>query len=442
MEFWELTVRFFSLVDANVRYVVAGSMLLGAAAGGLGSFVYLQKRSLLGDALSHAALPGVALAFLVVGRKDFLALVIGAAVTAWLGSLAVNAIVRKTKLKLDAALGIVLSVFFGIGIVLLTHIQKTGAGTQAGLDKFLFGQAAAMGKGDVIILALVAAILLIVVAVGYNRFKIISFDYGFAASMGMRVGWLEFLLTTMIVFAVTIGLQAVGVVLMAAMLITPAAAARQWTDRLWLMIIIAAFFGIISGLMGAYISFLAPRFPTGPWMVVVVSTIFGLSLLFVPRRGLVSVMLRRRKARRKMTDENLLKALFKTGQQRGELSSYYPVSEILQMWSFGKKEMAMSLARLSGRGLLQRQAEMFRMTKEGVAAGARITRLHRLWEVYLSRYLELPGDHVHRDAEDMEHIITPEMERQLDQLLGHPVHDPHDREIPYANGETEQVNES
>lgn len=442
MEFWELTVRFFSLVDANVRYVVAGSMLLGAAAGGLGSFVYLQKRSLLGDALSHAALPGVALAFLVVGRKEFLALVIGAAVTAWLGSLSVNAIVRKTKLKLDAALGIVLSVFFGIGIVLLTHIQKTGSGTQAGLDKFLFGQAAAMGKGDVMILAIVALCLLIVVTIGYNRFKIISFDYGFAASMGMRVGWLEFLLTTMIVFAVTIGLQAVGVVLMAAMLITPAAAARQWTDRLWLMIIIAAFFGIISGLMGAYISFLAPRFPTGPWMVVVVSTIFGLSLLFVPRRGLVSVMLRRRKARRKMTDENLLKALFKTGQQRGELSSYYPVSEILQMWSFGKKEMAMSLGRLSDRGLLQRQAEMFRMTNEGVAAGARITRLHRLWEVYLSRFLELPGDHVHRDAEDMEHIITPEMEQQLDKLLGHPAHDPHHREIPYANGVTEQVDES
>ena len=152
MDFWEMTARFFSLADTNVQNVVAGSMLLGAAAGGLSTFVYLQKRSLLGDALSHAALPGVGLAFLVVGDKHLPSLLIGAAITAWLGALAINAIVRRTTIKLDSALGIVLSVFFGLGIVVLTYIQKTGSGAQSGLDKFLFGQAAAMSGDDVRIL--------------------------------------------------------------------------------------------------------------------------------------------------------------------------------------------------------------------------------------------------------------------------------------------------
>ena len=152
MDWFDLTVRFFSLADANVRWVVFGSILLGGAAGGLGCFAYLQKRSLMGDALAHAALPGVGLAFLVVGRKEFLALLLGASITGWLGALAINYIVKESKIKLDAALGIVLTVFFGLGIVILTHIQKSGSGAQSGLDKFLFGQAAAMGRDDVFIL--------------------------------------------------------------------------------------------------------------------------------------------------------------------------------------------------------------------------------------------------------------------------------------------------
>jgi len=194
MDFWDLTIRFFSLTDANVRWVVAGSILLGGAAGGLGSFVYLQKRSLLGDTLAHAALPGVCLAFLLVGRKEFIALLLGAATTGWLGALAVNYIVTHTKLKLDAALGIVLTSFFGLGIVMLTHIQKSGSGAQSGLDKFLFGQAAVMSQYDVTVLAIVAAVLLVTVLIWFNRFMLISFDLSFAASIGLRVGWLQFIL--------------------------------------------------------------------------------------------------------------------------------------------------------------------------------------------------------------------------------------------------------
>lgn len=435
MDWWDLTLRFFSLADANVRWVVFGSILLGGAAGGLGCFAYLQKRSLLGDALAHAALPGVGLAFLLVGRKDFIALLIGASITGWLGALAINYIVKETKIKLDAALGIVLTVFFGLGIVILTHIQKSGSGSQSGLDKFLFGQAAAMGRDDVVILGIVALTMLVVVSLGFGRFKLISFDAAFGRSLGMRVGLLQFILTTMIVFAVTIGLQAVGVVLMAAMLITPAAAARQWTDKLNRMLIIASVFGILSGLFGAYISFLAPRFPTGPWMVIVVTALFALSLLFAPQRGVISYIRQHYANRRRMTREHVLKVLFKAGQEERQWKTYYPVEQIKRMWSFTSRELQAALAALQRQGMLERSGSMYRLSDSGVTEGARVTRLHRLWEVYLSRYLELPEDHVHRDAEDMEHIITPEMEQRLEEQLEHPAYDPHRQEIPYIGRE-------
>lgn len=431
MDWWDLTVRFFSLADANVRWVVFGSILLGGAAGGLGCFAYLQKRSLMGDALAHAALPGVGLAFLVVGRKDFLALLLGASITGWLGALAINYIVRESKIKLDAALGIVLTVFFGLGIVILTFIQKSGSGSQSGLDKFLFGQAAAMGRNDVVILGFVALTMLAVVALGFSRFKLISFDPGFGRSLGMKVGILQFVLTTMIVFAVTIGLQAVGVVLMAAMLITPAAAARQWTDKLQRMVMLASLFGILSGLFGAYISFLAPRFPTGPWMVIVVTAVFVLSVLFAPQRGVISFIRQHYANRRRMTREHVLKVLFKAGQDSRQWNTFYPVDQIKRMWSFTQHELNAALAGLHKQGMVERSDGLFRLSDDGITEGARVTRLHRLWEVYLSRYLELPEDHVHRDAEDMEHIITPEMEARLEELLDHPEYDPHRQEIPY-----------
>jgi manganese/zinc/iron transport system permease protein len=431
VDFWELTFRFFSLADANVRYVVAGTMLLGGAAGGLGCFAYLQRRSLLGDAVAHAALPGVGLAFLLAGERDFMLLLLGAAVSGWLGALAVDFIVRYSKVKSDAALGIVLTFFFGLGMVILTHIQKSGSGAQSGLDKFLFGQASVMTPDDVTALVVISLLMLAVVAAGFARFKLLAFDTGFAAGMGIRVGLLQFVMTTLLVLAVTIGLQAVGVVLMAAMLITPAAAARQWTDRLSTMIILASAFGVISGVLGAYVSFLAPRLPTGPWMVVVVSALFGFSVLFSPRRGVISRIRRHYHHRGRMTRDHILKEFFKLGSRQGDPQRPIGSAEVGRMRAFSPGELKSGLARLRRSGLVRRVGDHFCLTADGARLGAQTLRRHRLWEVYLTRYLELPHDHVHRDAEDMEHIITPEMEKRLEEYLGRPEHDPHRQKIPY-----------
>ncbi len=433
MEFWELTYRFFSLADANVRYVVAGSVLLGGIAGAFGCFAFLQKRSLIGDAIAHSTLPGVALAFLILGQKERHWLLLGAAISGWLGALAINAIVRYSRLKLDSALGIVLSVFFGLGIVLLTFIQKSGAGAQSGLDKFLFGQAAAIGRADVVILAVTGLIMLAILLAMYGRFKLLTFDSDFAGSLGINTGLLQFVLTTMLVVAVTIGLQAVGVVLMSAILIIPAAAARQWTNKLGLMILLSALFGMLSGILGAYISFLKPHFPTGPWIVIVSAFIFTVSITLAPKRGLVSRLFRHLQNRFKMTQDHILKVLFKAGMDSRNWRAFYPKVQIFQLWSFKERELARGIRYLIRKGFLEKEGSMYRLTDDGIKAGARITRLHRLWEVYLARYLELPEDHVHRDAEEMEHIITPEVEKMLEEILGHPVLDPHHQEIPYLD---------
>ncbi|MGH8015884.1 MAG: metal ABC transporter permease, partial [Candidatus Zixiibacteriota bacterium] len=322
-------------------------------------------------------------------------------------------------------------VFFGLGIVLLTYIQKSGAGAQSGLDKFLFGQAAAISKADVIILALTGLVMMLVLLALYGRLKLLTFDSGFAGSLGINVGVLQFVLTTLLVVAVTIGLQAVGVVLMSAILIIPAAAARQWTDRLGLMITLSALIGMASGILGAYISFLAPHFPTGPWIVIVAASIFIVSIFFAPKRGLISRLRRHLQNRRGMTQDHVLKVLFKAGMDTRNWKVFTPKEQIARLWSFTTGELGRGLRILLGKGLLEKEGNMYHLSESGVKAGARVTRLHRLWEVYLSRYLELPEDHVHRDAEEMEHIITPEVEKKLEEMLGYPVLDPHHQEIPY-----------
>lgn len=281
--------------DYTLRNVALGSALLGVVSGVLGCFAILRRQGLLGDALAHAALPGICLAFMLTGLKAPIVLMLGAAIAGWLGTLLLLYIVRQTPLDEDAALGIILSVFFGFGIVLLTFIQRTGDANQAGLDKYLFGQAATLVEENVITMALLGGVALSIVALLYKEFKLITFDADFAASLGFGTRRLSVLLTSLIVIAIVIGLQTVGVVLMAAMLVGPAAAARQWTNRLSRMIALAALFGAASGVSGALISISESRIPTGPMIILSLTVIVLLSLVFGSARGVVWEWLRHRR---------------------------------------------------------------------------------------------------------------------------------------------------
>lgn len=285
------------LFDYTLRNIALGSMLLGIVSGVLGSFAVLRRQGLLGDTLSHAALPGIVLAFIVTGMRESWVLLIGAGIAGWIGTLILLRIVAHTKLAEDTVLGTILSVFYGVGILLLTWVQGQNNAQQAGLDRYLFGQAASIVAEDVVTFLVLGVAALLIVALFYKEFKLLAFDPAFAFSVGFPVRVLDILLTSLLVVAVMIGLQTVGVVLMAAMVIGPGAAARQWTDRLHIMLVLAGAFGALAGVTGAVMSVQASRLPTGPMIILALTAIVLVSIFFAPNRGIVPDLLRRRRQR-------------------------------------------------------------------------------------------------------------------------------------------------
>ncbi len=423
--------EFFSFSDPNVVAVVIGSVLLTASSAVVGTFTFLRKKALVGDAVAHSVLPGICLAFILSGSKNPLFLIIGAFVTGWISLVLIDNITTKSKIKEDSAIAIVLSVFFGIGILMLTHIQHSGNASQTGLDSFLFGKAAALVGSDLVTFGIVAVILLVTVGLFFKELKLIAFDASYARALGLPVKAIDLLLTTLTVLAVVTGIQAVGVILMAAMLITPAAAARFWTNNVKTMTMIAATMGAVSGLTGAYVSYVAPAMPTGPWIVMIISAVALLSFFIAPKRGIVSRAVSQRKLQYQIMDENLLKALFHLGEEDDDTYKGRTAEEIVEKRHFPKSRLMSSLKRLRREGFLTKKGSQWAFTEAGKLKGQRVVKLHRLWELYLSKYVKIAADHVHEDAETIEHIITPEIEAELERMLEYPEMDPHEERIPY-----------
>jgi manganese/zinc/iron transport system permease protein len=418
-------------LSSTLLTVLAGTTILGMVSGSLGSFAVLRRHSLLGDALAHAALPGVCLAFLLSGwigidPRHPLLLLAGALTTAWLGTIIILGITRTTRLKQDAAIGIVLSVFFGAGMVLLTILQKHGGAQQAGLDKYLFGQAAALSKSDVQTMAIFGAVVLGAIVLWFRPFQLMVFDATHAASVGVPVRRFEVLLVSLVVVAVVLGLRTVGVVLMAAMLVTPAAAARQWTDRLGVMVTLGGVFGVVAGASGVLISAQGARLPTGPLIVLSATALLAISILFAPRRGLAWGWVRRRRNRRRVRVENLLKDMWRLGEMDNRFAATRALSDVHAVRAASTR----AIEEASKDGYIAREATQIRLTEGGLQRAARVVRNHRIWELYLSQRLELADDHLHRDAEEMEHALDNEVLEQIDEALGRPATDPHGRPIP------------
>lgn len=429
----EVVFDFLSFNDANVRYVTLGSMLLTACAAIVGVFTFLKKKALVGDAVAHSVLPGICLAFIFSGSKNPFFLIIGAFATGWISLVIIDIITAKSKIKEDSAIALILSVFFGIGILLLTIIQKSGNAAQSGLDHFLFGNAASLIGNDLIVFSIVAIILLAIVWVFFKELTLLAFDKDYAKSMGVPIRFIELILTTLTVMAVVIGIQAVGVVLMAAILITPAAAARFWTDKIKVLLLLSALFGAFSGLSGAFISYVAPSMPTGPWIVVVISSIAFLSFFLAPKKGIISRAYQQRKVVQQINDENILKSLYQLGEIDQEFYKPRSIEEIIDRRPFRTSVLNVGLNRLKRQGFMKFIDGLWVFTKEGKNKGQRTVKLHRLWETYLTKYLRIAPDHVHDDADTIEHFLTPELEVKLEQLLQYPELDPHNSEIPYLN---------
>jgi manganese/zinc/iron transport system permease protein len=343
------------LFDYTLRTVALGAAALGAASGALGVFAVLRRQSLLGDAISHAALPGIALAFLLTGAKVSGVLLAGAALAGWIGTLFVIGIVRSTRIPEDSALGIVLSVFFGFGLVLLTFVQRQPTAAQAGLSTFLFGQAATLVVADVITIAVLGGFALLVVALGWKEFKLLAFDREYGATLGLPMRGIEVLLTTVLVIAIVVGLQTVGVVLMSAMVVAPAAAARQWTDSLGVMVVIAGGFGALAGVSGALISGAAAGVPTGPTVVLAATALVLVSLTLAPRRGLVWRAISQQRARRQIREDLVLANLSALAAQHPGQAHGHELAAV-EALSRGRGDVRRSLELLRQRGLAQRDA--------------------------------------------------------------------------------------
>ena len=423
-------IEFFTFAYPNIKYVVLGTVLLSISSAIVGCFTFLKKKALIGDVISHSVLPGICLSFMISGSKDPFLLILGAFITGWLSITLMDYIVSHSKIKEDTATGLALSVFFGIGILLLTVIQQSGNAAQTGLDSFLFGKAASLVGKDLQAFSIIGGLVLIIVSLFYKEFKLIAFNTEFAKTIGLPVRTIEMVLTSVTVMAVVTGIQAVGVVLMAAMLITPAAAARFWTNRLHKMLILSAIFGSFSGIVGAFISYTEPSMPTGPWMVMVLSIIAIISFFIAPGKGILVKILRQFNIKNKLLEENILKTFYATGEKKGSWKRVFSEEDLLEKRDFTPAQLKKGLARLKFQGFIKQENGGWVLRMPGYNKGKRIQRLHRLWELYLTEYLRIAPDHVHEDAESIEHIITPELELKLEQILNYPDKDPHETRIP------------
>jgi len=426
------TLRFLSFQDQSLRLALLGSVLLGISCGLLGSFIVVRKMALVGDALSHAVLPGVALGFLWNSTKDPVAILVGATVAGLLGTMCVGWLTRTTKLKEDAALGMVLASFFAVGICLMGLIQRLPTGNKSGIDKFLFGQAAALSTQDVTLMAGTTALTIVILALLYKEFLVTSFDPVFARTIGLPVRLLHDGMMLLLAFAVVVALQAVGVVLVSAMLITPASAAYLLTDRMHRMLLLSALFGMFAGLAGSFLSFLGNNLPTGPFMVLGASAVFGVAFFFGPRHGVVPRWWRQRSRSRRTVRENTLKTIYRVLEDRGFSGEGATVEELSERRRETVDEIRAQLEALAAHGLatFDEPRGAAYLTPQGWRQACAVVRNHRLWELYLTNAASYSADHVHEDAEKIEHVLGEEMVRELERRLEFPHRDPHGKAIP------------
>ena len=419
------------LGDYNSRVVVLGTSLLGAAAGLVGSFTLLRKRALLGDALSHATLPGIGIAFLVSvalggDGKSLPMLLLGATVSGLLGVGAILLIRQSPKLKEDAALGIVLSVFFGAGLAILGVIQQMESGHAAGLEAFIYGKTASMTAADARLIGWAGLLCLVASVVLFKELSLLCFDEQYARARGLPVLLLDAVLMALVVTVSIVGLQAVGLVLVIALLVIPAAAARFWTERIRPMTVVAAGIGAVGGFVGAAVSAVVPNLPSGATIVLVSSTLFAASMCFGTERGLLVRWRRRQGVHQSIDRQHLLRDLYETLEDRGladraesgagaEAIATFATIRERRFWS--ESRLRRLVSRLGRQGVVLVNGESIRLTATGFDEAKRLVHQHRLWELYLITHADVAPSRVDQDADDIEHVLEPEVVAELERLL-------------------------
>ncbi len=408
----------------NTSVVVLGTTVLGAAAGLAGALALLRKRVLISDSLAHATLPGLAGAFMIAAAlgadpKSLPVLLAGATVTGVLGVLSVQWLSRYSRLSEDAALAVVLSVYFGVGVVLLSIVQRLSVGGQAGLSRFIFGQTAAMSAGDVWLMGGVAIGAVLIVALLFKELRLVCFDRGFGRAQGWPIGGLDVLLLALITLVTVAGLQAVGLILVVALIVTPGAAARFWTDRLGALLVLSAMLGAVSGYLGSAASAVWPKAPAGAVIVLAASAIFVVSLVIAPRRGLLARTAALLSQRVRIQREHTLRSLYEWHEAAApgavRRDAVIPAGAAIRAGSAWSRRLAMR--GLAWRGLVCAAPGGWMLTEEGWAEAERTTRIHRLWEAYLIRVGGHDPLHADDPADLIEHALDPAIVAELERTV-------------------------
>lgn len=442
---WPDVQRLLFLSDYNTRVVLFGSAMLGLVAGVMGAFMMLRRRAMISDVVSHAALPGIVAAFMLTaglpgGGKQLPWLLLGALISGSLGMAAVHVIKSYSHIKEDAALGIVLSVFFGIGVVLLGFAQRMKSGSAAGLESFIYGKTASMLASDAWLMAVAAMVVGLVCLVLFKEFRLLCFDAEFALAQGWPVHRLDAILTGLVIVVTVIGLQAVGLVLMIALLITPPAAARFWTDRLDILVILSAVIGCLSAVVGAAGSALYPSLPAGAMIVLVCAACFIVSFLLGGQRGLVRKVIHQTRLSDRIARHHLLRAMF---EQIEPLHPNLADPEVPVIPLVNAHELAAArrwtdrqLHDLLHAAVSDGEVELdawplVRLTGHGMRHARQVVRNHRLWEWYLIQHAEVDANHVDRDADEIEHVLGVTLVAELEQSLAKEITDRHLPESPH-----------
>lgn len=408
--------RIFTGQASNTTVVVVASGLFGVAAGLVGVFALLRKRSLTADAIGHATLPGVAGAFIVgtmlgMPVREGPWLLIGAALSGALGAWIIQLIAHKTRLREDAAIGIVLSVFFGVGVVLMGVVQNMESGTQGGLGTFIFGHTASMLAADAKAMAIIALFVLAVTFALRKQLTLVCFNDTYARATGWPVQAVDLILLGLIILVSVAGLRAVGLLLVVAMITIPPASARFWSDRLGRIVLLSAIIGGLSGSLGAALSSLAPGRPAGAVIVLTAGSLFAISMLCAPRRGILAGAWARARSRVGILSDHTIETLWEHSDE-GASPDMGPVRDLPRGL---KGRLVFLLLRL--RGHVQSLGGAYALTDAGKAEGARLSRNHRLWSAYLTIHADIAPSHVDWSVDQVEHVLSDELVQKLERIV-------------------------
>ena len=417
MNFLSDFIYFFSFQDTNINNVLLGTILLGFTCGIVGVLVVLSKKALIVDAISHSVLPGICIGFMFAGVKNPIYLISGGMFSGAIAVYLVDWISRISRIKKDASIAITLSLLFSAGVILLSIIQHSGNSNQSGLTDFLFGKAATIIQSDLYVFGVICTIVILTLILFYQHFKISLFDPGFARTIGLSEKLTQGLISGLIIISTAIGIQTVGIILMSALIITPASSALFWTNSFKKAILLSGLFATLSSIFGVFISFLSSDMPTGPWIIVILSC-FALFSAFLSKRGLVTKQIKNFKNKQKMLSDNFLKSLYQIGEKNNEIKKFRTPKEMLAILSISSTDLHRGIKILKKNKSIIYYNNAFGLTQKGIKSAKKIIRAHMLWEIYMEKFMEIEPYHIHDSAESIEQILTPEIEEELLKEMG------------------------